>query len=289
MSIISPSKEIQKEQYRQAKSIHRGFWGYWVAKISIQLSRLWLPTAKLRLFLYQYFNQKYPPGIKDNEAELPLEEYPSLNALFTRGIKPEYRPIADSPWSICPCDGIIQDLGTIKQGKIVTLKNIKYSPASLLPNVDKNVEGWNYLIIFLTPLDCHRVFSPQDGEIAKVCHVPGSRLLVHPPFQKPEFPVYTLNERMIFKFDTGSDRFFLVMVAGWGVGNITLPQLTEFKPQGRSITNYTLKSPISVKRGEWFATFELGSTVILLVPPKDNRKFVVSPNEKVKYGQAIFS
>ncbi len=102
VNMISPSKEIQREQYRQAKSIHGGFWGYWVATISIQLSRLWLPTAKLRLLLYQYFNQKYPPGIKDNEAELPLEEYPSLNALFTRGIKPEYRPIArfSTVWAI---------------------------------------------------------------------------------------------------------------------------------------------------------------------------------------------
>lgn len=285
---MSQSSEIQREQYRQAKSIHGGFWGYWVAKASIQLSRLWLPTAKLRLLLYRYFNYKYPPGIKEVEAELPLEEYPSLNALFTRGIKPEYRPIAQSPWLISPCDGIIQDLGTIEE-KIVTLKNIQYSLSSLLPNIDENFEGWNYLIIFLTPLDCHRVFSPQDGAIAEICHVPGSRLLVHPPFQKPEFPVYTLNERMIFEFDSDRDRCILVMVAGWGVGNITLPQLSEFKFQGNSTSSQTLNPPMSVKRGEWFATFELGSTVILLVPPHDRRKFVVSPNEKVQYGQAIFS
>ena len=32
--------------------------------------------------------------------------------------------------------------------------------------------------------------------------MPGARLLVHPPFQRAEYPVYTLNERMIFRLST---------------------------------------------------------------------------------------
>ena len=289
---IHPKDEIRREEYRQAKKANGGLWGYFLVKIGIKLSRLWLPTKRLRLFLYQIFNNIYPPGINEEEAEFPVYEYSSLNALFTRGLKSKYRPISRGKYEVlCPCDGTIQDVGRIEQGQIITLKGIRYLPESLLPSVEmKTFEGWNYITTYLSPIDCHRVFSPQDGQLEKIIHVPGARLHVTPSFQNPEFPVYTLNERMIFMFSTTIGSCILVMVAGSGVGNITLPLLPDFKPVGHSITNKTLCSPIPVNRGEWFATFGLGSTVILLFPPQDGRQSIlISPNEKVKYGQPIFS
>ena len=41
-------------------------------------------------------------------------------------------------------------------------------------------------------------------------------------------------------------------------------------------------------RGDWIATFELGSTAMLLMPPDNGVVPLVSPSEKVKYGQPIF-
>ena len=292
MSILPKKNEIRREEYRQAKKANGGLWGYFFVKICIKISRLWLPTRRLRLFLYQIFNNIYPPGINEEEAEFPLHEYSSLNSLFTRGVKSKHRPISRGKYELlCPCDGTIQDVGCIEQGQIITLKGIKYLPESLLPQVKmKTFDGWNYVITYLSLTDCHRVFSPQDGRIENIIHVPGARLHVTPSFQNPEFPVYTLNERMIFIFSTTIGLCILVMIAGSDVGNITLPALPDFKPVGYSITNKNLRSPIPVNRGEWFATFELGSTVILLFPPQDGRKYIlVSPNEKVKYGQPIFS
>ena len=63
--------------------------------------------------------------------------------------------------------------------------------------------------------------APWMGGSKSVVHVPGSRLLVHPPFQRPEYPVYTLNERVIFRLSAEDGSCAVVMVAGWGVGNIT--------------------------------------------------------------------
>src|SRR5262249_22316954 len=175
------------------------------------------------------------PGLNENEAEKPLWAYPSLNALFTRGIKPEFRPIpAATPQFLCPCDGTVQEVGRVEQGKILTLKGIEYTLASLLPNVDtRPFADGHFAILFLSPIDCHRVFSPQDGHLEEVLHVPGYRLLVHPPFQRAEYPVYTLNERMIFRFSTSLGPCLLVMVAGWGVGNITIPLAPDFRPRSR--------------------------------------------------------
>jgi phosphatidylserine decarboxylase len=287
-----PAKLIKREQFRQAKFIHGGLWKFLVAVLGVKLARLPIPTKKLRTSLYRtIFNKKYPPGINEDESAQPLSAYPSLNALFTRGIKPEFRPIpADTPQFLCPCDGAVQDLGRLDRDKLLTLKGIEYSLRSLLPDVDTQpFENGHYAIVFLSPIDCHRLFSPQDGRLEEAIHVPGYRLPVHPPCQRAEYPVYALNERMILRLSTALGPCLVVMIAGWGVGNISLPAAPDFRPRSNELTNKVWPTPIAVKRGEWIATFELGSTAVLITPPGIDVTSLVSLNEKVKYGQPVFT
>src|SRR5580658_10269749 len=85
---------IKREQFRQAKKIHGGLMGMLGAAMVVKLSRMPIPTRRLRLSIFRgAFGKKYPPGLNEGEAERPLWEYPSFNALFTRGVKPQYRPI----------------------------------------------------------------------------------------------------------------------------------------------------------------------------------------------------
>jgi phosphatidylserine decarboxylase len=283
---------IKIEEFRQARRIHGGLWKLLVAALGVKISRVRIPTRRLRVSLYRStFGKKYPPGVAEHEAERPLWAYPSLNAFFTRGIKPEYRPIpSGTPQFLCPCDGTVQDVGQLEEGKLLTLKGIEYPLRSLLPKLDtRPFEGGHFAVVFLSPIDCHRVFSPHDGQLEEVIHVPGFRLLVHPPFQRPEFPAYTLNERVILRFSTPLGPCLVVMVAGWGVGNITLPFAPRFRPRSRVAARRTMSPPLDVKRGDWIATFELGSTVILITPRAANVTSLVSPNEKVKYGQPLLT
>jgi phosphatidylserine decarboxylase len=283
---------IKLEAIRQARRIHGGVWQHCIAILGVKLARLPLPTKRLRLRLYRnVYGKKYPPGLDENEAERPLSSYRSLNALFTRGIKPEFRPMPlGTPQFLCPCDGSVQDTGVIERGRLLTLKGIEYSLESLLPQVDpRPFEGGNFMVVFLSPIHCHRVFCPQDGHLEKAVHVPGSRLLVHPPFQRAEFPVYTLNERMILQFSTAFGPSLVVMVAGWGVGNITLPSAPDFRPRSRKVESRTYSQPLPVKKGDWIATFELGSTVVLLMPPGANVTSLVVPNQEVRYGQPVLT
>jgi phosphatidylserine decarboxylase len=67
--------------------------------------------------------------------------------------------------------------------------------------------------------------------------------LVHPPFQRKEFPVFSLNERVILDLETPLGRCVLVMVAGWGVGNITHPFPTRLRPRRGRITREQLAEP----------------------------------------------
>jgi phosphatidylserine decarboxylase len=286
------AKLIRREQIRQAKLIHGGLWKLFVALAGVKLARLWIPTKRLRLSVYRkVFGKKYPPGIDEDEAEKPLWMYSSLNALFTRGIKPEFRPIAPgAPQFLSPCDGAVQDVGRLNRDKLLTLKGTEYTLASLVPMVDTSAfDDGHYAIIFLSPIDCHRLFSPQDGRLEQAIHVPGYRLPVHPPCQKAEYPVYALNERMVLRLSTPLGPCLVVMIAGWGVGNITLHAAPDFKPRRKAATCETWPTPIAVKRGDWIATFELGSTAVLITPPGADVVSLISPNQKVKYGQPVFA
>jgi phosphatidylserine decarboxylase len=283
---------VKLEEFRQARRIHGGLLNLCVAALGVKLSRLPIPTRRLRLALFRsVFSKKYPPGLDEDEAEKPLWAYRSLNAVFTRGLKPAARPIpAGTPQFLCPCDGTVQEVGRVVRGKILTLKGIEYTLASLLPHTDTTpfADG-HFAVVFLSPTDCHRVFSPQDGRLEEVIHVPGYRLLVHPPYQRAEFPVYTLNERVILRLSTPLGPCLLVMVAGWGVGNITLPLAPRpGRAAARDLRRQALDPAPAVRRGDWIATFELGSTVVLLTPNAPGVQPLVSSNDKVKYGQPVF-
>jgi phosphatidylserine decarboxylase len=278
------------EQFRQAKRIHGGLLKLAVAVVGVKLARVPIPSKRLRLWVYRgLYGKKYPPGLDESEADRPLWAYRSLNALFTRAIRPECRPIpAGAADFLAPCDGTVQEFGRIAGGKLLTLKGIEYTLESLLPNTDpRPFEGGHFVVIFLSPIHCHRVFSPQDGTLEAAIHVPGYRLLVHPPYQRAEYPVYTLNERMILRMSTALGPCLVVMVAGWGVGNITLPHAPDFRPRSRVAASRTWSPPASLRRGDWLATFELGSTVVLLAPPAAHVSALVAENMEIKYGQPV--
>jgi phosphatidylserine decarboxylase len=287
---IRRSLRTKLEEVRQAKAIHGGAINLCAAALGVKLSRLPIPSKRLRLLLYRTVYGKRYAALNEGELDRSLADFPSLNALFTRAVRPEFRPIAASTDQLLgPCDGRVQDAGRVDGNRILTVKGIEYTLRSLLPLVDtRPFEGGTFGIFFLSPTDCHRVFSPQDGRIDEVIHVPGYRLLVHPPYQKKEYPVFALNERVIFRLSTRLGSVVLVMVAGWGVGNITLPLDKAFRPRARQLLRKAYAPPRRIGRGEWLGTFELGSTVILIAESATGLVPLVGRDEVVRFGQPVF-
>jgi phosphatidylserine decarboxylase len=279
------------EEVRQAWRIHGGIVTLCAAAFGVRLARVKIPSRRLRLLVYRTLYGKKYPALDETELEQPLWAYPSLNALFTRGVRPECRPIAAAAKDfLCPCDGTVQEIGTIDREQRLTVKDTEYNLASLLSGITGDTfHGGHFAIIFLSPRDCHRIFSPQAGRIEEVVHVPGYRLLVHPPYQRKEFPVFTLNERVIIRWTTPRGACALVLVAGWGVGNITLRFDPSFRSHSRRLTRKLYAGGIAVKQADWVATFELGSTAILLTEPAESVTVCAVRDEQVKYGQPLFS
>ncbi|MGC3967870.1 MAG: archaetidylserine decarboxylase [Pirellulales bacterium] len=277
---------VRYEQFRSARRIHGGTLKMCAAAVGVKLARVPIPSRRLRTWVYRkVYGGKYS-ALHEDQLERPLGEFRSLNELFTRGVRAECRPLAAAPGRmLCPCDSTVQDLGTLQRDRLLTVKGIEYTLDSLLAGVDSKrfVDG-RFAILFLSPADCHRVFCPCDAELVEMTHVPGRRLLVHPPYQRREFPVFALNERVILRFQSPLGMFVLVMVAGWGVGNISYPYPTRLKPRKRRVTNYILPSPRRFHAGDWVAAFGLGSTVILITEPHADVAIHLQRDQPVRYG-----
>ena len=279
------------EQIRQARRIHGGTINLCTASLGVKLSRIPIPSRWLRERVFRTVYGKKYASLNENELDRPLAEFRSLNELFTRGLRAGCRPMPDSDaaW-LCPCDGTVQDVGRLQEHTLLTVKGIDYSLDSLLPGMDTTrFRNGAFAIFFLSPADCHRVFAPGGGALHEIRHIPGLRLPVHPPYQRREFPVFTLNERAILSLSTTVGRVALVMVAGWGVGNITHPFDVPLRISRRRITRHELIPPRRIERGEWIATFELGSTVILITEATGQIVPAVARDDRVIYGQPAFS
>lgn len=281
---------VRLEQFRQARRIHGGTLNMMGAALGVKLSRLPIPTAALRRKVFRMlYGGKYE-ALDEAELEIPLEEFPSINALFTRGVRRELRPLPErADQFVSPVDSKVQDCGQLQNDTVMTIKGIRYTLDSLCPetNIDPYRDG-QFAILFLSPRDCHRVYSPAEGVVEQLVHVPGHRLLVHPPYQRPEFPVFALNERLVIQLDTILGRCLMIMVAGWGVGHITHPAGLSHRFSPRRVSVTTLDPPRNVSRNEWIATFELGSTVILITEKGRTADPLFQRDQQIKIGQALY-
>ena len=107
-------------------------------------------------------------GIDVSEAELPLEEYPSLNAFFVRRLRPGAR-LWELPERAAgsPVDGVVGQFGPIREGTLVQAKGRYYSAAALLNDETEaaRYQGGSFLTIYLSPRHYHRIHAPIGGTL----------------------------------------------------------------------------------------------------------------------------
>jgi phosphatidylserine decarboxylase len=233
-------------------------------------SRQKLPRP-VRAAIYRGFARRV--GANLDEAELPLDEYPTFDAFFTRRLKPGLRTI-DAPAEVVvsPCDGTVAEHGTAEAGRLIQAKGHDYKLGALLCDADaaRRFEGGAYLTIYLAPRDYHRVHVPIDGAITGFQHVPGAAFPVNVAAVRHIGGLFTKNERLITYLDTPVGEVAVVMVAATGVGHMTVSYdavATHARGRGRPGPRVRFSAPIPVRRGDELGAFHLGSTVILCFEP----------------------
>jgi phosphatidylserine decarboxylase len=201
--------------------------------------------------------------INPKSAEFPIETYGSIQAWFTRSIRPDLRPISTEPETISsPVDGKILDSGRFTQNQQIYVKGSPYFIPDLIhPDVHEFSTG-SFSSIYLSPADCHRIMSPVDGVVEHLFWVPGDNYPVKPEWVEKRPKLYIQNRRLVLRARCSEGLLFMVMVGATNVGNITSPLVQSFPtdpncPEQRPVNT-------SVRKGQWIGTFFLGSTVVLI-------------------------
>jgi len=215
-------------------------------------------------------------GLDVSEAELPLADYPTLDAFFVRRLKPGLRPMPDDPGVVVsPVDGQLAELGQIEDGRLLQVKGVRYSVADLLddPAEAAHYRDGLYITIYLSPRDYHRIHAPCSGSLDWARHVPGRVFPVNPPAVALVPDLFARNERLICALDGTAGRLAVVAVAAFNVGRIA----AEFDPswngprggvtnrRGVEAASRRYDPPIEIARCDELMAFHLGSTIVMLI------------------------
>jgi len=221
--------------------------------------------------LISVFCRTYQVNLED-AAQPHIESYASFNDFFTRGLKPGKRPISRNSESIvCPGDGIISQIGSLKNGRLLQAKGRDYAIVDLVGGDEKTaspfVDGC-FATIYLSPRDYHRLHMPVAGTLKKMIHVPGRLFSVNAATTAVIPNLFARNERVIAMFDTALGPMALVLVGAIFVSSIeTVWHGVVTPPTRRAIRQWDYDSKAEQRqlmRGEEMGRFNMGSTIIVL-------------------------
>ncbi len=270
-----------------------------------------LPTRSLSLLMYRLTRIRWPFfknmhirifmrgfGISLDEAERGApEDYATFNDFFTRALKAGARPLAvDKSSLLSPVDGTVSQLGAITDGRIVQAKGHHYSVTELLGGDAARAEHFlngSFCTIYLAPYNYHRIHMPVDGLLREWVHVPGRLFSVNPATARELPGVFARNERVACLFDHPVSPWALVMVGALFVGSMETVWAGQITPpylEGKSAAGYQSQQKIMLRRGDEMGRFNMGSTVILLMPSsKAQWDASVTAGSTVQVGQRLGS
>jgi phosphatidylserine decarboxylase len=131
---------------------------------------------------------------------------------------------------------------------------------------------------------------PLSGRLQRMIHVPG-RLFSVAPYTVRHVPrLFARNERVIAIFDTDSGPMVMVLVGAMLVSStqtVWAGEITPNKNKTVSVKDYSEQN-ISLAKGDEMGRFNMGSTVILLMPPgKVEQEAGLDAGAMVKVGQKL--
>ncbi|SDN44874.1 archaetidylserine decarboxylase [Alkalicoccus daliensis] len=210
--------------------------------------------------------------INEEEAEKQINDFYSLQDFFTRHLKEGSRPVSMLEKAVVsPVDGSMTAAGEISPAQTFEVKGMIHDLHTLLRRPDKitRYAGGSYGIFYLSPREYHRIHAPVSGKVI-------SRWALG-EFSEPvndlafQFGVQPLssNYRLITEIQTETGKVAVVKIGALNVNSVHYAHLHD-----------------EMQKGEEFAYFGFGSTVILLFEP-GMIKWTKEQGSVLKQGEAF--
>ncbi|MCB1800388.1 MAG: phosphatidylserine decarboxylase [Gammaproteobacteria bacterium] len=224
----------------------------------------------LKNLLIDRISQRY--GVDMSEAAEPhAQTYASFNDFFTRALKDDARPIAPNA-IVSPADGRVSQIGGIDGDSLVQAKGHNFSLQALLAG-DRTAamafEDGSFTTIYLSPKDYHRVHIPYAGTLRSMVFVPGDLFSVSEATTQLVPGLFARNERVICHFDTELGPMAVILVGAIFVGSMQTVWHGEVRARRGQPTRWSYQGEQAPRfaAGEEIGRFNMGSTVIVLLPP----------------------
>ncbi len=258
---------------------------YYLARIE------WVAFKNLSLKIYLSLHKV---NMSEAVEENPYA-YKTLNAFFTRALKPDARPIEPGEnILVCPVDGTVSQAQPIEDGRVFQAKGHDYSLLQLVGGIEELAQPFNngsFATLYLSPRDYHRIHMPCDGRLTDMVYVPGRLFSVAPHTVNTVPGLFARNERLVCKFDTDHGPMVMILVGAVNVSAMdTVWSGPVTPPSKRKIihSDYT-DIEIKLKKGIEMGRFNLGSTVILLFNDKISIDDTIQHQRGVRLGQSLAS
>nr|CAG4638431.1 EOG090X05NI [Cyclestheria hislopi] len=280
----------------------------------------WLTSRELPQWAREPVLGLYAKTFKCNleeAAEKNLMNYPSLAEFFRRKLKDGVRPVDDSSCIVAPSDGTVLHFGKVTAGMLEQVKGVSYSLDEFLgpahwrngPQVGSHSNLSEYekslcmksdtdlyhCVIYLAPGDYHCFHSPVDWSVTFRRHFPGELFSVNPSIAKWVAGLFSLNERAVYVGQWRYGFFSMTPVGATNVGSIRVYMDRDLRTNcskrhlplpyyDRYMSDSQL---ITLRQGEIFGEFNLGSTIVLIFEAPKNFQFKIEPGQKIRMGQGL--
>jgi phosphatidylserine decarboxylase len=248
---------------------------HFLSRLVYRVTRSRSPGVKNGLI--KSFMRGFSPDMTDALQPDPFA-YPSFNDFFTRGLKPGARTIdPNDRVLVSPVDGAVSQIGQLDESQIFQAKGHSYSLESLLDsgssrdNWPARFAGGSFATLYLAPFNYHRIHMPLSGTLCAAWYVPGKLFSVNAVTAAAVPGLFARNERVVCVFEEGPRLFAMVLVGALFVGSMETVWHGEITPRSpRTRLRLPLddsRAPLHLEKGAEMGRFNMGSTVILLLPP----------------------
>ena len=242
---------------------------FWITAWIWRIARI--RNVAMKDFFITKFVRLYKVNIDEVKLEVP-GDFATFNAFFVRELDDDARPVdAEAGAIVSPVDGTVSSAGLIHGNSIFQAKGIDYTLDDLLATdlhaAKRYVDG-AYATIYLAPYNYHRVHAPLDGRITAARYVPGDLFSVNKATAAKVRGLFRRNERLVLHFESAAGTWVLIFVGALNVGSISTPWSGEIRARKRGVVEMIALDggPGEVSKGDLLGWFNMGSTVIMLLP-----------------------